>query len=461
MGGSSSGANNFAQINQNSNNPALTQTIRSEGAVQLTGGDAGNFNSASIRGNGGLQSFDVGDTTLLAGGGGTDNFAAITGVHQEIEVQGDLTLTARGAAGSPTVGGGTRIGGLGGAAPTGTNLSLNVDGDVTISGGSMAGTSSGFGNSLGNAMPTNISVNAGGNVTLNGGTASNTFATIGSRLAAPGGGEIVVNAVGTIAMNSSAPDAYGRMGTAGGVTLRARDITQGTDARIQANNLSIETQQGAALAGMNAVNSPSRQPTSGGSLQQRLPLTVTCTDRRARAQLDQVGNLLISGNVSSGAQSIAATGDLTITPGQGPNVTVQAYGPQTFTAGGSFSLLGGSAFNGYAQTIAMGPLAARTGGNLTVQGGSGFLAYGLLYGAQDVRLTVGNEVHLDGGAWPLAFARIQSGFWDKIYLDLPGQTSGGYFVDGREGVTHRGLDGFFTGLRPARLGRSLIVNYGD
>jgi hypothetical protein len=466
--GGSGVSGDSAVIAQGSANPAFMQTIalHNGGGISLQGGSAGSSNFANLRAAGGMQQISAGNTTLTGGSGGVDNFAAITGGLQEIAVHGDLALIARGAVGSPTVGGGTRIGGLGGAAPTGTNLSLNVDGDVTISGGSMAGTSSGFGNSLGNAMPTNVSVNAGGNVTLNGGTAPNTFATIGSRLAAPGGGDIVVNAGGTIALNSSGPDAYGRIGTAGDVTLRARDITQGANALIRANTLSIETQQGASLIGMNTVNSVNAVNSTSGAVafNNSSPLlTVTGIDQvpGGTLSLNQAGSLLISGDVSSGAQRIAASGDITITPGQGPNVAVQAYGPQSFTAGGNFSFLGGSAFNGYAQTIAMGPLEVRTGGNLTVQGGSGFLAYSLLYGADDVRLTVGNEVHLVGGAWPLAFARIQSGFWDKIYLDLPNQSSGGYFVDGREGATHKGLDGFFTGVRPAKLGRSLIVNYGD
>jgi hypothetical protein len=194
-----------------------------------------------------------------------------------------------------------------------------------------------------------------------------------------------------------------------------------------------------------------------------LLLSVTGIDQvpSGALSLNQAGNLLISGNVSSGAQSITASGDMTVAAGTGHGVTVKANGSQSFNVGGSFSLLGGSAFDGYVQTIAKGPLEVRTGGNLMVQGGSGFFAYGLLYAADEVRLTVGNEVHLNGGTWPLAFARIQSGFCDKIYLDFPNRTSGGYFVDGREGVTHKGLDGYYTGVLPAKLGRSLIVEYGE
>lgn len=176
--------------------------------------------------------------------------------------------------------------------------------------------------------------------------------------------------------------------------------------------------------------------------------------------LSQSGSLLITGDVTSGAQTINATGNITITPGDGPGVTVLANGGQSYSAGGSFSLLGGTAWNGFAQSIATGALQVSTGGNLTVQGGSGFLAYSLLYGGDEVRLTVGNELHVNGGASPFAFGRIQTGFWDTIYLSFPNRESGGYFVNGVEGARVSGLDGFFTGLRPAVLGRSLLVDYG-
>jgi hypothetical protein len=96
-----------------------------------------------------------------------------------------------------------------------------------------------------------------------------------------------------------------------------------------------------------------------------------------------------------------------------------------------------------------------------VQGGSGLLAYALLYGSDSLRLTVGDELHVNGGSGLFAFARVQTDFWEKVFLSFPNSSSGGYFVDGVEGASHRGLDGFFTGILPARSGRSLIVSYGE
>lgn len=463
--GGAVGANNFAQINQQSSSQAATQTVRSAGPVLLQSGD-GNLNFTMIRAFGGHQDLTFGDTTLLAGASGIDNFAAILSRNQDMTVHGELALVGRGSADSPTVGGGVRIGGVGGAAPSATSLRLNVDGGLTMTGGSVARAGAGLGNTRGFTGTTDISVNVGGDVVLNGGTTADTLATIGSRAANLAGGAIDISAGGGIALNSSAPDAAAVIRTTDGVTLRAREISQGAVAKIEAGSLTIQSAQGVSLVGMNAVNSLHASNAASGAFtfNNASPLlTVTGIQQvpNGALSLNQAGNLLVTGNVSSGVQNIAAMGDITITPGQGPNVEVHANGAQSFTAGGKFSLLGGSAWNVYAQATSTGPLQVSTGGDLTVQGGSGLLAYGLLYGKDDIRLTVGNELHVDGGSGLLAFARVQTDFRDRIYLSFPNRASGGYFVNGREGVTYMGLDGFFAGLLPARPGRSLIVSYGQ
>jgi len=230
--------------------------------------------------------------------------------------------------------------------------------------------------------------------------------------------------------------------------------------------LTLETAHGAALGGENSVASLSAVNSVAGAIafNNASPrLTVTGIDQVSNGalNLNQSGNLLVTGNVNSGAQAVNATGDMTITPGAGPNVTVHANGTQTFNVGGSFSLLGGTAWNGYAQTLARGPVRITTGDDLNVRGGGGLLAYALLYGSDGIHLTVGDELHVDRGTGLLAFARVQTSLWDRIFLDFPNRSSGGYYVDGREGATSRGLDGFFTGFVPARRGRSLIVSYGE
>jgi filamentous hemagglutinin family protein len=464
--GGAGGANNFVQINQQSSSATATQTVRSQGPVLIQGGDAGTFNFAMIRAFGAHQSLEFGDTTLLGGASGLDNFALIQARSQDIAVHGDLALIGRGSAGSPTTGGGARIGGLGSMVNTPTSLVLSIDGNLAMTGGSVAGTGALLGNSTGVTAPTNIAVSAGGDVTLDGGTAPNTFATIGSRAANLAGGDIDITAGGTIALNSSAPDAAAVIRTADGVTLRAQQVTQGPDARIEAGSLDVQTAQGASLAGANSVSQLAMLNSASGDVafnNASTLLTVTGIDQVSNGALDlsQSGDLLITGDVASGAQTISATGDLTISPQAGSNASVRAYGPASFSAGGKFSLLGGSAWNGFAQAVSDGTMRVQTGGDLLLRGGSGLLAYALLYGKDDVRLTVGNELRIDAGTGLLAFARVQTDFWDRITLSFPNRESGGYFVNGREGATFRGLSGFYAGLLPAIRGRSLIVSYGE
>ena len=463
--GGANGFRNFAMINQALSDPAETQTVHSAGNVLLQGGE-GDFNFAMIRGFGGQQTLEAGDTTLLAGAGGTDNFASIQGRSQDMTVHGDLALTGRGSLGTPAAGGGSRIGGVGGSAPSPTELALQVDGNLTMTAGSVAGTGTLLGSATASTMPNRISVVANGDMTLNGGTAPNTYSRIGAVASSDAGGDIDLTAGGTIALNSTAPDAHAVIRTADGVTLSAQQVTEGPDARVEAGSLTVQTSSGASLTGNNAVNVFSASNGLSGDLafnNASPTLTVSGIHQVPSGALyvDQTGNLMIVGNVTSGAQDIAASGDFTIAAGSGTGLTVRANGVQSFSAGGSFSLLGGSGWNAYAQALASGPMRIRAGNDLTLQGGSGLLAYSLLDASDDIRLTVGDELRLNHGSGWLAFARVQTDFWHRIFLDFPDRTGGGYFVNGRDGATHAGLDGFFTGLWPARLGRSLIVSYGD
>jgi hypothetical protein len=406
-----------------------------------------------------MQRIDVGGLEIFGGSGGTMNFAVVVAPRQEVVVHGDLALTGGASLATPTAGGGALLGG--GAAPT--NLMLTVGGNVTLNGGSAAGSGSSIGGNNAGGQRTDITMVVGGNVTLNSGAVSGT--RIGSPATNLAGGEIVVNAGGAIALNSAGPSNAGAIRTTDSVTLRARETTQGPDAVIQANTLRTETQQGASLVGANAVNSLSAVNSTSGAVafnntSPLLAVTGIQQVPNGALSLNQTGNLLVTGDISSGAQAIRATGDFTITPQAGSGVEVHANGAQTFSAGGKFSLLGGSAWDGYALVTSPGPMRVQTGGDLKIAGGSGLLATAMLYGKDDARLTVGDALRLDRGTGLLAFARVQADFGDKIYVEFPNRASGGYFVDGREGVTTRGLDGFFTGLLPAVRGRSLILTYG-
>jgi filamentous hemagglutinin family protein len=466
--GGSGVSGDSAVIAQGSANPAFMQTIavHNGGGISLQGGSAGSSNFANLRAAGGMQQISAGNTTLTGGSGGVDNFASIGAPAQDVTIHGDLVLTARGSLGSQFAGGGARIGGFGGVAPGPTNVSLSVDGNLTLTGGSIAGTGVSIGSQGQGGQPTSINMNVGGNVTLNPGTAPNTASRLGSPSVNVAGGNIELTAGGDIALNSTSPDQNSAIRTTGDVTLRGRSISQGADSVIQANSLATETVKGTSLVGANAVNSLSAVNSSSGSIafNNASPLlTVTGIQQipNGALSLDQAGNLLISGDVSSGAQAIRTTGDFTVTPQAASGVEVHANGAQTFSADGKFSLLGGSAWDGYALVTSTGPMRLQTGGDLKIAGGSGLLATAMLYGKDDVRLKVGNALRLDRGTGLLAFARVQGDFGDKIYVEFPNRSSGGYFVDGREGVITRGLDGFFTGLLPAVRGRSLILTYGQ
>jgi len=102
-----------------------------------------------MRSFGGHQSLDFGETTLLAGAAGVDNFVSVQGRAQDIVVHGDLTVTARGSAGTPAAGGGVRVGGASGASPSTTDVRLTVQGDLTMTAGSVPGASVSIG-----TMPT-------------------------------------------------------------------------------------------------------------------------------------------------------------------------------------------------------------------------------------------------------------------------------------------------------------------
>ncbi|MGH8633838.1 MAG: hypothetical protein ACRET7_06855 [Burkholderiales bacterium] len=47
---------------------------------------------------------------------------------------------------------------------------------------------------------------------------------------------------------------------------------------------------------------------------------------------------------------------------------------------------------------------------------------------------------------------------DVLFQNL---SSGGYFVNGVENRISQGLTGFFTGIKPGKLGKTLIVTYGE
>ena len=63
-----------------------------------------------------------------------------------------------------------------------------------------------------------------------------------------------------------------------------------------------------------------------------------------------------------------------------------------------------------------------------------------------------------GAAAVIAQVRIKDGV---IHISFPNLDEGGYFVNGIEGRTHHGQTGFFTLNKPAKVGKTLLLEYGD
>lgn len=471
--GGSGGAGNSAAINQNLAGPGLTQiiTVTDGGSLSLQGGSAGTGNFGQIRAAGDLQTITAGDTTITAGSGGVTNFAAIMAPAQAITVHGDLTLTGGGSTAIGAVGGGARIGGLGGATPTPTNLVLSVDGDLTMTGGSVADAGAAIGSGLVGGQRTDIAIGAGGNVTLSPGSVAGADSRIGSPGSNVAGGNISVNAGGHIALNSAGPGLGTGIFTLDTVTLSTltpgKTITEGADSIIRADSLGVGANGDISLVGANQIAIFSGGTGLGGDLSfnnASPALTVPGINLAGGGALtlNQAGNLFLTGSVTSGAQTINASGDLTVAPFSGPGMSVFAAGPQTINAGGTLTVQGGSGVDASAVVTASGPTNVTVGNDLILAGGSGQNAQALLFSNSDINLTIGGALRLNAGSGDNAWARVQTATHDSmINISFPNLSSGGYFVNDIEGALRRGLTGILSGSGVAVPDQTLDITYGQ
>ena len=200
----------------------------------------------------------------------------------------------------------------------------------------------------------------------------------------------------------------------------------------------------------------------------------------------QAGDLVVSGVVSGGSGSLtlaAAIGDLKVTGGTVSADTVSLYGNNVIVGGSSLSvptsvtansalmvvaasgdlqILGGSSSGASALVSSSGNLTVTASGDVALAGGSGANAWAKLSGNPDVLLAgIGGSVRLDAGIGTGSYAQIAAISANTIYLDLLGSSSGGYFVNGIEGLLYDPATstGFIAGGSPAILGGNLIVTY--
>jgi hypothetical protein len=268
-------------------------------------------------------------------------------------------------------------------------------------------------------------------------------------------------------------------------------ILQDAGASITAETLSTSSFGDTHLDGTNAVGTISVASTTGDvSFSTVSPLlTLASVDLPGALLVNHTGALNLKGEVSALSHDIHATGDVTVggaggdgatllyapghitieTPGsilvRGSDVAplgaaaVLAEGALDFSAG-TVSIVGGGALA--APAVVRGASVDMSVGNLNVTGGSGHLSPALLSSGSNIDLTVGNAVRIDAGRGILSVARIQTEIRDGVInITFPNLDEGGYFVNGIEGRTHQGQSGFFTLNKPAKEGRTLLLEYGE
>ncbi|HEX6157660.1 MAG TPA: hypothetical protein VFZ54_16665, partial [Burkholderiales bacterium] len=476
--------------------------------AELQGGASGNTNTAQIVSSGGgvpanagAQNINVtGDLIIAGGAGGNAGLLALGtrlqrvrannismtnsaagginsvgfingGGHQDIHALGNLTMTARASGGDLP---GVRIGGLAGNAPTATDLKLTVGGDLVLTGGTAANNGVGIGSTAapGTAFANNLTIDVGGNVILDAGSLPGTGARIGSSAnTGAGAGDIRITAGGDIRLNGV--DQGTAIRTLGDVTLQAASITEASRGIIEANALTTSTTGDTLLGGLNRVNSFTASSEHGN-----VQLSNTSA-LLALGSMDLPGNLAIvqTGDVAVGNASatsgtlIAASGDISMSAtGQ-----ILVRGSDTTVGAASAVLAGGElAFSAGDVTLRAGdaaltPVVVRgangvemtVGNELNVIGG-GLLSPALLTSGRNIDLTIGQALRLQGGSGDFSLARVQTESRDGVIsITFPNLSQGGYFVDGLEGHTHHGQTGFFTDFKAAKVGSTLLLEYGN
>ena len=494
------GAGGSASINNGTAAPlngAASQVINA-GSVVLEGGAAGVNNGAFINSSAGAQSINVSGDLVVAGGaggsagitgpatrlqsirannismtnsagGGINSVGFILGGHQDIHALGNVTMTARASGGDLP---GVRIGGLSGAAATATDLTLTVGGDLILTGGTVAGNGVGIGSTAapGPAFANNITITTGGDVILNSGVAGSAVRIGSSATTGPAGGDIRITAGGDLWLNGVQENAAIR--TLGTMTLDAASIVEGPKGFIEAGTLFTRTAGDALLTGPNRVGTFTAESNHGNvHLTNSAPvLTLGSMDLPGNLTVVQTGDLAVGSASATQSTLVAAAGDVSMSASgqilvRGSDTTIGAS--SAVLAGGDLGFSAGDVTL-RAGDAALTPVVVRgangvqmiVGNELNVTAG-GMLSPSLLTSGRSIDLTIGQALRIDGNG-PFSLARVQTESVDGVIsISFPNLTQGGYFVDGLEGHTHHGQTGFFTDFKPAKVGKTLLLDYGN
>ena len=460
IGGGDAGSANRAGITSTG-----SQTIIGNPDILLAGGAGGSANNVFIQaaGSNSLQTIHA-RTLQMRAGAGIDASATLNGARQVVTTTGDVSLIGSGGAGTLN---GVRIGGLGQTlAPT--NLTLDVGGSLLLHGGTVSGVS--LGSSAASTRSNNITVTAAGNVTLE---SEGGGARIGTSGQVPvTSGEIVITAGGNVHLGNGTA-----IRTSDNVSLHADQpggtISQAANGLILADSLVTSSHGSTSLIGPNQVASFTASSAQGNvQLTNSKPvLTLGSMDLPGNLTVVQTGNLAVGSASAEQSTVVSAAGDISMSAsGQilvrgsdttaGASSAVLAGGELKFSAG-NVSLIAGSAPGSFAQITGHAPMDISAGGDVSLMGGSGDGAFARILGYSDINLTVGGFITLGAGTGVDSWARVQTASRDSVItLNFPNLASGGYFVNGIEGLLRDGHTGFLSGTGVAAPGHQLITIYG-
>ncbi len=477
-GSSYGGSGGGAQVNLTSSG-----LIQVDGSINVTGGKGGDGGSGGGGGGnatvgaywseGGSITVSNAGSIAVTGGeggksiysyGGSGGSANITLMSADVlDVSGQITATG-GVAGSGSLGnwggGDARVDlsayGIGGVNIRNTTVSASAqtgadgaEGHVRVYApagpiDSSTSTVSAVGLEF---YDTGVYFSAAGNITL-GQAISNGYVDIEA------GGAIID---GNTGVNVIAPVAYLYGGNGVGSIIGNPIETQVASLVVGATNGDI----GVINAGDLRL-----QYLNAGNGNAAIGSTGTLTVEGAEGSVSANGNFLLAANgdinIIGYYGSVSATGNLVLDAGGnltigGPgSYNVAAYGGASTTAiaGGNLSVLTGD--------VSPSRLGSFSGNTTVITGGNVLVDQSAIVGYPDVMMTVGGVVNING---TLAYGgTIESVSPSTIYVHFPMLTSGGYFVNGVEGVvydqlTATGFSAGGTGVA-AILDTNLFITYG-
>jgi hypothetical protein len=170
-----------------------------------------------------------------------------------------------------------------------------------------------------------------------------------------------------------------------------------------------------------------------------------------------LGSMNLPGNLT-----VVQTGNLAVGCASAQQSTVvSAAGDVSMSASGQILVRGSDTTAGARSVVRGGGDLDFSAGSVALIGGAAAESSAWILGYSDINLTVGGFITLGAGTGLDSWARIQTASRDSVItLNFPNLASGGYFVNGIEGLLRDGHTGFLSGNGVTALGHQLITTYG-